>query len=144
MSTIAQLYVWQLDEDLSSTCKFVLLALAHRANIKDDEPGVYKCWPSTTCIANDTRNSRKTVQRAINELVNRGLITKEVRVDKTCGMKIASVYRIPGVSAYAQQMGLQESEPQMGHSDPSMGQKRPSGRVTESHKLKNKNKKISI
>lgn len=139
MSAIATQYVWSLAKDLSPTCKYVFLALAHRANIKPDEPGVHKCWPSTSCIANDTGLSRKTVQRQINELVNKGLITRENKTENR--LKIASVYRIPGVARFAQQMQEQQDKSALGRSVPSMGQSRPQGWDSATHKLKTKNNK---
>ena len=139
MSAIATQYVWSLEKDLSPTCKYVFLALAHRANIKPDEPGVYKCWPSTSCIANDTGLSRKTVQRQINELVNRGLITRENKTENR--LKIASVYRIPGAARFAEQNPQDKDKSTMGHSVSSMGQTRPQGWDSATHKHKTKNNK---
>lgn len=141
MSGVATQYVWELDIELSASCKFVLFALAHRANIKDDEPGVYKCWPSTACIAKDTGLSVKTVQRSLKNLINKGLITKQVRTENN--LKIASIYRLPGVPAFAKNLSRKDKVSSIGHSDLSIGHGGSFRSDSVTHKQENnKNKNI--
>ena len=140
MSGAATEYVWDIKKKLTPTCKLVLLAFAHRANIKADEPGIHKCWPSADCIAEDTGYSRKTVQRSINELVACGLLHRTPQT--RAGMKIESIYRIPNVEQYiTAKRSETTAENQMGQSVPTMGQAVPHRWDTVTHKPKTNNQK---
>jgi len=55
------------------TLKSLLIAIAHRADRL-----TWACWPSLDCLAYDTEVSRRTIQRRLDELVERGLI----RIDR--------------------------------------------------------------
>jgi hypothetical protein len=55
---------------LRSPVKFVLVALADRANERDE------CWPSREGICADTGLNKQTVSKATEELVSLGLIEK--------------------------------------------------------------------
>lgn len=67
--------VWPLD--LKPISKFVLLALADRA---DDAEG--KCWPGVKWIMGRTSTSRRTVQRALEDLKDAGHISWEDVIGK--------------------------------------------------------------
>lgn len=73
MSGKARDWAWKI-EGLSSPQKFVLLALAERA---DDD--TLECWPSVPMLARMTSLSERTTQYAINELVQKAMIN---RVDR--------------------------------------------------------------
>lgn len=71
MSATATFWAWE-QKQLKPIEKLVLLALANRHN-KDTG----KCYPSMTCMADDTGANRRSVMRAITELEKRGLITTQ-------------------------------------------------------------------
>ena len=64
---------WALRQDLKPVPKFVLVVLADAAN----DQGI--CWPCVATIAGAVGVSKRTVQRAIQLLINRELITAEQR-----------------------------------------------------------------
>lgn len=72
MSIIAR--DWALAQSLAPGPKFVLVILADAA----DDQGV--CWPRISTVANKVGVSRRTVQRAIQYLAQRKLITVEPRL----------------------------------------------------------------
>jgi pyocin large subunit-like protein len=78
---------WALRQDLRSTPKFVLMVLADAAN------GQGVCWPRVSLIAGRVGASKRTIQRAIQLLVRRGLITVEQRYrdDGSCS---SNLYRL--------------------------------------------------
>lgn len=67
------------DKKLSSRAKIVYMNLQDRTN-KD---GI--CFPSLNRIASDTSLSKRTVQRAIDDLVKCGYLIKEKRVRENNG-----------------------------------------------------------
>jgi hypothetical protein len=64
---------WALRQNLKPVPKFVLVVLADAAN----DQGI--CWPCVATIAGKVGVSKRTVQRAIQLLINRELITAEQR-----------------------------------------------------------------
>lgn len=77
--------VWKLDFP-SPTTKLAALAIARRAR----ETG--KCWASQKTIGADTGLSRKTVQRAISDLVELGWITKSGRIRNDGGRSSDTIW----------------------------------------------------
>jgi DNA-binding transcriptional MocR family regulator len=84
---------WALRQDLKPVPKFVLVVLADAANAQ----GV--CWPSVATIARKVGVSSRTVQRAIQLLTSRELITAEQRYrsDGSCSSNLKNL-RIFGVN----------------------------------------------
>jgi hypothetical protein len=78
--------IWKL-EDVSSTEKFVLLALNQYA---DSSGG--SCFPSAKKIAKDTCLARPTVSKTLKKLAERGLITISPRY--TNGLQTSNDYRV--------------------------------------------------
>ena len=70
---------------LRSSVKFVLVALADRANERDE------CWPSREMVADDTGLNKETVSKATEELVALGL------VEKRRSFAGSTVYHLVGV-----------------------------------------------
>lgn len=66
---------WAFQQKLPSTEKFVLVALADRAN--DDG----HCWPGQRSLADKCSLSRQTVNRCVKTLETKGLLKIEARVD---------------------------------------------------------------
>lgn len=64
---------WALKRDIPTGPKFVLVALANRAN-QDGE-----CWPSQKDLAKQTSMTDRSIRRHIEWLVSRGIITKSRR-----------------------------------------------------------------
>jgi DNA-binding transcriptional ArsR family regulator len=64
---------WALKQDFPSGPKFVLVALANRAN-QDGE-----CWPSQKDLAKQTSTTDRSVRRHLDWLVSNGIITKSRR-----------------------------------------------------------------
>jgi hypothetical protein len=83
-----------LRQDLRPIPKFVLTVLGDAAN----EQGV--CWPRISTIANKVGVSPRTVQRAVQRLVERGLITVEQRYrnDGSCSSNLYRLHLDRGVS----------------------------------------------
>ena len=79
------------DRNLSHRAIAVYCYLCDRAN------GNGECYPSTRRIASDLRISRRTVFRALNELENAGLITRQKR-RRAAGGCSSNLYRIGGES----------------------------------------------
>jgi hypothetical protein len=77
-------WVFQHSESTGND-RLVLLALADRANEVGDD-----CWPAIPTIAKKARCSDRTVQRALQNLVNLG----ELAVDKGAGYGGSNRYRI--------------------------------------------------
>lgn len=78
---------WALRQDLKPVPKFVLVVLADAAN----DQGV--CWPSVATIARKVGVSSRTVQRAIQLLIYRELITAEQRY-RSDGSCSSNLYRL--------------------------------------------------
>ena len=78
---------WALRQDLGPVPKFVLVVLADAA----DDKGV--CWPRISTVANKVGVSRRTVQRAIQYLVQRGLVTVVPR-NRDDGSSSSNLYRL--------------------------------------------------
>ena len=74
-------------QDLQSTIKFVLVVLGDAAN----EGGV--CWPRIATIAEKVGTSTRTVQRSLQLLVRRGLITVAQRY-RSDGSHSSNQYRL--------------------------------------------------
>ena len=70
MSYFGHIYA---DEELPSRAKAVYMYLRDRSN-KDG-----KCWPGIKTIAGELNLSRSTVKRALDDLYQAELITKETR-----------------------------------------------------------------
>ena len=78
---------WALCQDLKPVPKFVLVVLADAANTH----GV--CWPRISTIARKVGVSSRTVQRAIQLLIQRDLITAEQRY-RSDGSCSSNLYRL--------------------------------------------------
>jgi hypothetical protein len=78
---------WALRQDLKPVPKFVLVVLADAAN----DQGV--CWPRVSTIARKVGVSSRTVQRAIQLLICRELITAEQRY-RSDGSCSSNLYRL--------------------------------------------------
>lgn len=76
MSNLALNWAWKV-HGISSTAKFVLVALADRANQSN------KAWPSIGDIEDRTGLSERAVQKALRQLVRAGLIQIEGRRSRT-------------------------------------------------------------
>ena len=83
MSYFGNLY----KEELPPRAKALYMYLKDRAN-KDGQ-----CWPSLKTIAKDTSMSKRTVQRAIDDLVKYGVLEKECRTRENGGSS-SNNYRI--------------------------------------------------
>lgn len=77
--------VWKLDFP-SPTMKMTALAIARRAR----DTGM--CWASQKTIGTDTGLSRKTVQRAISDLVEMGWVTKSGRIRNDGGRSSDTIW----------------------------------------------------
>ncbi len=77
---------WAFEHDLPAGAKFVLVALANRANKKTGE-----CWPSQKDISKDTGQSERTVVRNIQVLVNMKIIEVFERRNNA-GFKSSNLY----------------------------------------------------
>ncbi len=73
--------------DLSHRARAVYMYLTDRA----DRDG--KCWPAIKTIAKELGLSSSTVKRALNELCQAGLLTKESRWRENGG-RTSNLYRI--------------------------------------------------
>lgn len=78
--------IYQNDE-LSHRAKSVYMYLRDRA----DASGI--CWPSINTIAADLKLSRRTVQRALNDLERAGLVKRQPR-SRPNGSLTSNQYRI--------------------------------------------------
>lgn len=78
--------IYQNDE-LSHRAKSVYMYLRDRA----DASGI--CWPSISTIAADLKLSRRTVQRALNDLERAGLVKRQHRC-RPNGSLTSNQYRI--------------------------------------------------
>lgn len=70
MSYFGHIYV---DEELPSRAKAVYMYLRDRSNTSG------KCWPGIKTIARELNLSRSTVKRALDDLYQAELITRETR-----------------------------------------------------------------
>lgn len=82
-----QAVAWALKQNGGYGPKFVLVALANYA----DDQGV--CWPSLKSLANDTGVSRRSIIRHLNNLCDRGLLSKEARLRPDGGCT-TNVYKL--------------------------------------------------
>ena len=73
--------------DLSHRARAVYMYLKDRA----DREG--KCWPGIRTISSELRLSRSTVKRALNDLCEAGLISKESRWREN-GSLSSNLYRL--------------------------------------------------
>ena len=73
--------------DLSHRARAVYMYLKDRA----DKDG--KCWPAIKTIAKELGLSSSTVKRALNELVQRGYLTKAARY-RSNGSHTSNLYRL--------------------------------------------------
>lgn len=132
--------VWKLDFPSPST-KLAALAIARRAR----ETG--KCWASQKTIGTDTGLSRKTVQRAIADLVEMGWITKSGRIRNDGGRSSDTIWLtlpqvvLEAVTVTHSEMMKAEDEDDLeaghadapqGHNVPRVGTQSPNPRVRES------------
>jgi hypothetical protein len=70
-----QATAWALEVRVGDpTLKALLMAIAHRA-----DRVTWSCWPSLDCLAYDTEVSKRTIQRRLDELQERGFIKIEKR-----------------------------------------------------------------
>ena len=67
---------YALEQDIQTSAKFVLVALANRAN-QDGE-----CWPSQKDLAKQTSMTDRSVRNALTKLEELGYITREHRTRK--------------------------------------------------------------
>lgn len=79
---------WAFDQALEPSRKIVLLALADFA----DDAGA--CWPSMERIAAKSSMSRRTVVRAISELEEAGLVSREQSRDTETNRQRPNFYRL--------------------------------------------------
>jgi len=98
---------WALDQDLRPVPKFVLVVWADAAN----NQGI--CWPRVSTIAGRVGVSARTVQRAIQLLIVRELITAEQR-HRSDGSCSSNLYRL-------QMEGGDRLSPAPDHSDATPG-----------------------
>ena len=75
------------DEELSHRAKLVYIFLKDHA----DKDGT--CWPGINTIAAGVSLSRSTVKRALNDLVNAGLVEKSKRWREN-GSASSNLYRV--------------------------------------------------
>ena len=101
----------------------VLLALAIRADDKNI------CWPGMSCLAKDTRMSKRQIVRSIDALVRAGLVKVVEKATYTTSTK----YEIMAVGqvTHGHQGGVTPSLGEMTHGHPG-GDTRSSGVVTHS------------
>ncbi len=66
-------------EEVSSRAKTVYMYLKDRSNVEGE------CWPAIKTIARDTSMSVSTVKRALEDLVQCGLLRKERRFRENRG-----------------------------------------------------------
>lgn len=76
------------DAELPSRAITVYLILNEYSNSNGN------CYPSLKTLAQDSGLSKRTVQRAINDLVNAGFITKEQRT-RSNGALSSCLYHLP-------------------------------------------------
>lgn len=106
--------VWSIaQEDLTPTEKLTLIILADRHNVDSNE-----CWPSKARIAKDTGLSETAVKKAINSLIDKGLITKEERAHPN-GKSATNIYRFifpkeQGEETPARLSGGRQTPPSLG------------------------------
>lgn len=77
-------------EDLPHRAKSVYMYLKDRCNQQG------QCYPAIGTIAKDLHLSRRTVERAINDLLHAGLLIKEQRW-RANGGKSSLLYTIKGI-----------------------------------------------
>lgn len=106
---------WAFKQQLPSTQKFVLVALADYA----DEAG--QCFPSHNKTAERVGASRSTVRRAIKQLMEQGYLTytREQRKDGTFTSNRYSLNL--GREWGHSEPGWAAGEPRWGHSEPTLG-----------------------
>ena len=75
------------DEELSHRAKLVYIFLKDHA----DKDGT--CWPGINTIAAGVSLSRSTVKRALNDLINAGLVEKSKRWREN-GSASSNLYRV--------------------------------------------------
>ena len=75
------------DERLPHRARTVYMYLRDRCGRKEN------CWPGIRTIAADLHLSRSTVKRALNELVQRGYLTKSARY-RSNGSHTSNLYRL--------------------------------------------------
>lgn len=86
-----QATAWALEVRVGDpTLKALLMAIAHRA-----DRATWSCWPSLACLAYDTEVSKRTIQRKLEELQERGFIRIENR-RRTDGTQENSLITITG------------------------------------------------
>ena len=78
---------WALRQELAPVHKFVLVVLADAA----DDQGL--CWPRVSTVAEKVGVSTRTVQRAVQHLAKRKLITVEPRL-RSDGSSSSNLYRL--------------------------------------------------
>lgn len=114
---------WAFKQDLPTTQKFVLVALADYA----DEAG--ECFPSHNKTAERVGASRSTVRRAIKQLTEQGYLTY-VREQRKDGTFTSNRYSLNLSRGWGQSdprgvptvnQGRATSEPWWGHSEPTLG-----------------------
>ena len=70
-----QAVAWAMEVRVGDpTLKSLLIAICHRADRL-----TWACWPSLDCLAWDTEVSKRTIQRRLEELVEKGFISIESR-----------------------------------------------------------------
>ena len=75
------------DDRLPHRCKTVYIYLRDRSATS------CSCWPGVKTIGSDLRLSRSTVKRALDDLCQAGLVTKETRWRENGGLT-SNLYRL--------------------------------------------------
>lgn len=86
-----QAVAWAMEVRVGDpTLKSLLVAIAHRADRQ-----TWACWPSLDALAFDTEVSKRTIQRRLDDLVERGFIRIEKR-RRSDGTQDSSMITITG------------------------------------------------
>jgi DNA-binding transcriptional ArsR family regulator len=104
VSLVAIVWAWE-QETGSGTRKIVLVALADRHNRDTGE-----CFPSVEALAAQTELGRRTVERALSELCDLGLVTRDRRRRKDGSLSTYD-YRFPHLSSAAQPPATEAASP---------------------------------
>lgn len=120
---------WAWRQVTDPTTKFVLVALSDHANDVD-----FTCWPSLTHLQNKTGYSRPTVWKAIDKLVEIGLMTRVgvhssgatlymVMVGNlvTLGKDVTQVTTLPQLGNVGNKLGKDVTPNHKNHKEPSIG-----------------------
>lgn len=125
---------WAWEQPIDPTTKFVLLALADHANDVD-----FTCWPSLTHLEKKTGYSRPTIWKAIDRLVEIGLMRRvgthasgatlyEITVGNVVTRQVSTLPRlgndVNGVGNVGNKLGNDVTPNHKNHHEPSITIKR--------------------